>query len=328
MNEESVKKIQKQYRIYKNKNKYKKEIKPKLLEETKNLIKNLYEECLTFGELPPSDDYDPEGWKKYYPTNERFFLYQKGKVFQNQIRIYNLNKKSNIEIYEGEMNINNMKHGFGILTTPQYQLKGTWRKNDFTGWGRKSIRNGEIMEGKFIKGNLNGKGIFKNLTCIYEGEFLDSKKNGKGELKTKKYIYKGDFENDKFNGNGTIEFLGEGSKYSGTFVNNEISGKGIFEWKNGDIYEGEMKKGKMDGIGKFTFNDGKIYEGEYKNGIKQGKGKLFYPDNKIYEGYFDKGLPNGEGIYKDNGKIFKVLFSKGKFLQFINDENNKLIDTL
>ena len=181
------------------------------------------------------------------------------------------------------------------------------------------------MEGKFIKGKLNGKGIFKNLTCVYEGEFLDSKKNGKGELKTKKYIYKGDFDNDKFNGNGNIEFLEEGSKYSGTFVNNEISGKGIFEWKNGDIYEGEMKKGKMDGIGKFTFNDGKIYEGEYKNGIKQGKGKLFYPGNKVYEGYFNNGLPDGEGIYKDNGKIFKVLFSKGKFIQFINDDNNKLI---
>lgn len=328
MNEELVKKIQKQFRIYNNKIKYKKEIKPKLIEETEILLKKLHEECLTYGELPPSDDFDPEGWKKYYPPNERFFLYQKGKVFPNQIRIYNLNKKNNLEIYEGEMNINNMKHGFGILTTPQYQLRGTWRKNDFTGWGRKSIRNGELMEGKFIKGKLNGKGIFKNLTCVYEGEFLDSKKNGKGELKTKKYIYKGDFDNDKFNGNGNIEFLEEGSKYSGTFVNNEISGKGIFEWKNGDIYEGEMKKGKMDGIGKFTFNDGKIYEGEYKNGIKQGKGKLFYPGNKVYEGYFNNGLPDGEGIYKDNGKIFKVLFSKGKFIQFINDDNNKLIDTL
>ena len=328
--DEKAKIIQKNYRAYINKKTYKENIKPKLIEETKNLINKLYKECSKYGELPSSDDFDINGWKKYYQPNERFFLYQKGKVFPNQIRIYNINKKYNLEIYEGEMNINNLKHGYGILTTPHYELKGSWRKNDFTGWGRKSMRNGEMMEGKFIKGKLNGKGIYKKPSCIYEGEFLDSKKNGKGELRTQKYIYKGDFNNDQFDGEGTIEFLEEGSKYTGNFVKNEICGKGIFEWKNGDVYEGDMKKGKMDGFGKFIFNDGKIYEGEYKNGIKQGKGKLIYPGNRIYDGYFDKGLPEGEGIYIENGKKFKVLFSQGKFIRYLeeNNTNNKFVETL
>jgi hypothetical protein len=322
LDEKKVKKIQNNIRILKNKNKFKNEIKPLLIEQKKSLLNKLYLECEKGGELPSSDDFDKNGWKKYYQPNERFFLYQKGKVFPNQIRIYNIDNKYNLQIYEGEMNIDNLKHGFGILTTPQYQLKGFWRKNEFTGWGRKSSRNGEIMEGKFIKGKLNGKGIFKNLTCIYEGEFLDSKRCGKGELKTNKYIYKGDFDNDQFNGNGFIEFLDEGSKYNGNFVKNEIYGKGIFEWKNGDIYEGDMKKGKMHGYGKFTFNDGTIYGGEYRNGIKQGKGKLIYPGNKIFDGYFDKGLPEGEGIYSENGKTFKVLFSQGNFIQYLDEQEN------
>ena len=330
INEKKAKIIQKNYRSYINKKTFKKNVKPKLIEEQKQLINKLYEECKKYGELASSDDFDIEGWKKYYQPNERFFLYQKGKVFPNQIIIYNINKKNNLEIYEGDINMNNLRHGFGILTTPNYELKGSWRKNNFTGWGRKTMRNGEMMEGKFIQGKLNGKGIYKNSTSIYEGEFLDSQKNGKGELKTQKYIYKGNFINDQFNGKGSIEFFEEGSKYIGDFIKNEICGKGKFEWNNGDIYEGDMKKGKMDGFGKFIFNDGKIYEGEYKNGIKQGKGKLIYPGNIIYDGYFDKGLPEGEGIYIENGKKFKVLFSQGKFIRYLeeNNSNDKLVETL
>ena len=327
-NEEKVRKIQNKFRAFNNKNKFENNMKPIMIEEMKSFIKQLYEECSKGGKLPNSDDFDKEGWKKYYQPNERFFLYQKGKVFPNQLRIYNPNSKTNLEIYEGEMNINNLRHGFGILISPQYEMKGSWRKDEFTGWGRKSIRNGEIMEGKFVNGKLNGKGFYKTLTSIYEGEFLNSKKCGKGELKTKKYIYKGDFDDDEFNGNGSIEFLEEGSKYTGEFVKNDINGKGRFEWKNGDIYEGYMKKGKMDGFGKFSFSDGKIYEGEYKNGIKQGKGKFIYPGDKIYEGYFDKGLPEGEGIYIENNKANKVLFSKGKFVQYMEEGKNNPGDTL
>ena len=327
LKEKHIIKIQKKFRTFNNKNKFENE-KAKIIEETQSFVNKLYEICSKNGKLPSSDDFNPEGWKKYYPSNERFFLYQKGKVFPNQIRIKNLKDKNYLEIFEGEVNIDNLKHGFGILTTPKYELKGTWRKGEFTGWGRKTKKNNEIMEGKFVNGKLNGKGFYKKLKTEYEGEFINSQKCGKGKLKTQKYIYKGDFNNDKFNGSGSIEFLDEGSKYTGNFINNEITGRGIFEWKNGDKYEGNMKKGKMDGFGKFTFNDGKIYEGEYLNGIKQGKGKLIYPGDKIYEGYFDNGLPDGEGIYKEKGKTFKVLFSKGKFIKYIEENKSNSEDSL
>ena len=35
-----------------------------------------------------------------------------------------------------------------------------WRRNNFTGWGKEFRQNGDIYEGKFINGELNGK--FKN----------------------------------------------------------------------------------------------------------------------------------------------------------------------
>ena len=98
LKEKNVIKIQKRFRIFNNKNKFKKEIKPKIIEETQSFINKLYEIRTKGGKLPSSDDFNAEGWKKYYPSNERFFLYKKGKVFPNQIRIKNMEDKNNLEI--------------------------------------------------------------------------------------------------------------------------------------------------------------------------------------------------------------------------------------
>ena len=316
--DEKVKKIQQKYRSYHLKNKFQTEIKPIISKKTNNFLEQFYNQCEQGGEAPPDEDFDPDGWKEYYPNDERFFLYKKGNTFQNQIRIKNSNDPDNLEIYKGETNFQNLKHGFGVLTTPHYILKGSWRKDEFTGWGRKSMRNGDVLEGKFVNGELNGKGIFKSKdNNIYIGDFVNSMRNGKGELTTDKIHYVGDFKNDELNGNGTIDFLIEGHRYEGSFENNEINGKGVYKWKNGDVYEGEMKNGKMNGYGKYTYADGKIYEGEYINGIKNGKGKLIYPTNKIYEGTFINGNPDGEGFYTKDGHTSKVLLSHGEFVKLI-----------
>jgi hypothetical protein len=314
--EEKIRKIQKKYRSFILKKKFQ-ELKPIISQKASNFLEQFYQKCAQGGDIAPDDDFSEEGWKEYYPPGESFFLYQKGKVFENQIRIKNPDDEENLEIYEGETNMNNLKHGFGTLTTPRYVLKGNWRNDQFTGWGRKSMRNGDTLEGKFINGELNGKGIFKNKDGTYVGDFENSVRSGKGELTTKNYHYMGDFKNNKLNGIGIIDFSTDGHRYEGQFENNEITGKGVYKWKNGEIYEGQMKKGKMDGYGKYIFEDGKIYEGEYVNGIKQGRGKLIYPSNIIYEGLFENGVPHGEGFYTKNGHTSKVMFNNGEFVKVI-----------
>ena len=315
---EKIKKIQQKYRSYHLKNKFQSEIKPILSKKTNNFIEQFYNKCAQGGDAPPDDDFDPNGWENYYPSDERFFLYKKGNVFPNQIRIKNEDDPDNIEIYEGETNIQNLKHGFGTLTTPYYILKGFWRNDEFTGWGRKSLRNGDVLEGKFVNGELNGKGIFKSKgNNTYVGDFVNSMRNGKGELTTDTFHYVGDFKNDELNGKGIIDFLIEGNRYEGNFENNGINGKGVYKWKTGDVYEGDMKNGQMNGYGKYTYADGKIYEGEYLDGIKNGRGKLIYPNNKIYEGIFVNGSPEGEGFYTIDGHTSKVLFSNGEFVKLI-----------
>ena len=314
-----IKKIQNIYHKHYLKNKFDNEIRPSLTKKTSDYINKLYSILSSQGDVSKNlEEYSPNNWQLYYPSDDEFFLFSKGDVYQNQIRIKNEDDINNIEIYEGEINDKNMKHGYGILTNSHYVLKGTWRDDEFTGWGIKCKRNGDNLEGKFIKGELNGKGIFKNGNDIYIGDFINNERYGIGDLTTDKFHYKGEFKNNKLEGKGEIEFFEDGICYKGTFSDNKINGKGIYKWKNGDIYEGEMKNGKMNGFGKYTYSDGKIYEGEYVNDIKKGKGKLSYPDLKSYEGNFVNGEIDGEVICTENDDNYsRALFSNGQFIKYL-----------
>ena len=310
-----IQKIQNSYHKHYLKKKFQTEIKPSLSKKERDYINKLYTKLSSYGDITANlNQFDENGWKRYYPSEDQFFLYPKGEVYNNQIRIKNTNDIKNIEIYEGEINYKNMKHGNGILTTSKYIMKGTWRNDQFTGWGIKCLRNGDIYEGKFINGELNGKGIFKNGKNIYEGEFINGERHGFGDFTTETYHYKGEFKNNKMDGKGEIDFYEDSQRYEGTFSENNITGKGIYKWKNGDIYEGYMKNGKRNGKGIYTQHNGKIYEGEYINDIQEGKGKLIYPEGKTFEGNFVNGKLDGEVLYTENDKTNKVIFSKGKLI--------------
>ena len=310
-----IQKIQNSYHKHYLKKKFQTEIKPSLSKKERDYINKLYTKLTSYGDITANlNQFDENGWKRYYPSEDQFFLYPKGEVYNNQIRIKNKNDIKNIEIYEGEINYKNMKHGNGILTTSKYIMKGTWRNDQFTGWGIKCLRNGDIYEGRFINGELNGKGIFKNGKNIYEGEFINGERHGFGDFTTETYHYKGEFKNNKMDGKGEIDFYEDSQRYEGTFSENNITGKGIYKWKNGDIYEGYMKNGKRNGKGIYTQHNGKIYEGEYINDIQEGKGKLIYPEGKTFEGNFVNGKLEGEVLYTENDKTNKVIFSKGKLI--------------
>ena len=74
---EKVKKIQENYRLYQNRNKFIKKIKPSIEKKTTNYINKFYKQCELGGEITSNeeDDFSLDGWKRYYPPDERFFLY-------------------------------------------------------------------------------------------------------------------------------------------------------------------------------------------------------------------------------------------------------------
>ena len=254
--------------------------KEKLISECEEFINNQYKLCDKEGQII-INNFDPNLWQKFYKNDDSFFITNpKILILKKAIKIINPNDPKNISIYEGEINIKNQKHGYGMLTTPNMVYIGNWENDKFTGWGRITKRNGVILEGKFFNGVLEGKGIVENgQGGKYIGDFRNSKRHGKGILETEKIYYDGDFLDDKFNGNGKIIFKKENHSYEGEFLNNEINGYGIFKWNNGDYYEGEMKNGKMNGKGKYVNKNGYVFSGKYINDVKQPGGVEFRLDD-------------------------------------------------
>ena len=218
-----------------------------------------------------TDEFDPDLWKKFYPLNDPFFNYDYGLSLSDANLQERNNKNPNIiETYEGQVNEKGEKHGLGKLTSDNKTLIGHWREGQFTGWGREVNNNGEIYEGKFVNGNLYGKGIYINGKEYYLGEFRNKKMLGFGEIFSDEYHYYGQLWNKIPNGKGKIHIYKEGT-YEGDFENGEIDGSGVFKWNNGNYYIGEIKKGKLHGYGKLVHRNGMVEKGYFNEGqfIKQ-----------------------------------------------------------
>ena len=219
------------------------------------------------GKPRSSDDFSANNYIKFYPKNEPYFNIDDTGIIHNQLKIYNYQDINNIKIYQGDLNKNEQRHGIGKLTTPYYVLIGMWKNDKFSGWGRESRCNGNVFEGRFEDGLINGKGIFlDSKKNKYIGDFVNMKRWGKGKWLTNTIFYEGEFYNNQMNGNGKIKFFKSGIEYIGTFKNDQIDGHGIFKWINGDKYKGEVKNGKMHGKGTYKYKNGKIINGIFNEG--------------------------------------------------------------
>jgi len=81
----------------------------------------------------------------------------------------------------------------------------------------------------------------------------------------------------------------DGNVYSGELKNDEMDGRGMFQYKNGDVYYGKWKNGWRT-HGKMRFISGDIYSGEIKNERMHGKGKYTWPNGDIVDGIWENGL--------------------------------------
>ena len=223
-------------------------------------------------DLKKFSTFSHDAFNLFYPKHEKYFKIPRNEIY-TKIETTNFinNNPSLKELYIGNVNRFYFRHGPGKVIGPSSKKIGTWRNGKFTGWGREIRNNGEVFEGKFNDGKIDGKGIYKYKDILYIGDFENHLRQGKGEKITKNYYYKGDFNNDQIDGYGRIQFInskdGE-SEYEGFFKKNNIEGKGIMKWKNGNIYEGEVKNGKMNGEGIFKIQNGPIIKGFFKDGVK------------------------------------------------------------
>ena len=235
------------------------------LNESEKIIINKY----TSSDLTDPSNFYPSNFNLFYLTSPEFFYIPKNEIVtQRQVR-YPVSQMT----YKGGFNAYNQRHGLGTLKSLNDTKIGSWRNNQFTGWGRVIRNNGQVFEGKFLNNNLSGKGVYSFGDVLFFGDFENGIRQGKGVLLTKSMKYKGDFNKGKIDGYGKILFINdkEGkSEYEGFFKENNIEGKGVMKWINGNMYEGEMKNGKMNGRGRFTPYNSIPNEGIFRDNVKVG----------------------------------------------------------
>ena len=80
-----------------------------------------------------------------------------------------------------------------------------------------------------------------------------------------------------------------GEKYSGSWDEDRISGKGIYNYANGAVYDGEFRNNQHHGLGKYEFPDTTVYEGEWENGLMHGTGLYIDSAGRNWKGEFRSG---------------------------------------
>ena len=62
---------------------------------------------------------------------------------------------------------------------------------------------------------------------------------------------------------GSGKFIHGDYEYEGEFVDDQMSGKGVFKFASGASYDGEWKDNQYSGQGTFCWADGTSYTGEW-----------------------------------------------------------------
>ena len=159
-----------------------------------------------------------------------------------------------------------------------------------SGYGKYVSSNGNVWEGFFIDGNLNGEGkiVFAN-GSVWEGTFVDDKLNGEGKMTfVSGLIIEGFFIDNNLNGEGKI-VSADGSVWEGTFVDNKLNGIGKKISVNRNIREGYFIDGRLNGIGRLAFNDGYVVEGFFENDEIHGNAKIISPSGEVKSAIFVQG---------------------------------------
>ena len=115
-------------------------------------------------------------------------------------------------------------------------------------------------------------------------------------------------------------YMGQFGHEEGNLNRVFFHGKGIFQFKNGDIYEGDWSDGHFDGKGIFTYAKPKSpedevcfaqFKGTYKAG-RRSEGTLIYANGDIFQGTFNEEGMKDCGVQKySNGDEFAGDFKNG-----------------
>lgn len=84
--------------------------------------------------------------------------------------------------------------------------------------------------------------------------------------------YRGHLENGKRHGTGRQVFDDDGEVYEGQWLDDCMSGQGVYRYVDGGMYDGEWFDDQQHGYGVSQFPDGEKYEGHWHEGKQHGVG--------------------------------------------------------
>ncbi len=156
------------------------------------------------------------------------------------------------------------------------------------------------MEGTFINGRLNGKGLvtvtLEGKGGREEGTFVNGRLNGPGRLTIPSMgSSDGEFRDNEMVYGEKVWFKDcncsdAGAKYVGEFDHGRFNGKGILTNGSGARYEGQWLADRPHGRGTVTQADGTRYSGKWDRGCSYG------PDGRLY---WFMPLNNCEGLSRE-----------------------------
>ena len=71
--------------------------------DDKDYMRELIDICNENGETPPYDDFNQNGWEHFYSADDPFFIWDKGQVIPNRLKVSNPHDFKKLEIYQGDM---------------------------------------------------------------------------------------------------------------------------------------------------------------------------------------------------------------------------------
>ena len=159
--------------------------------------------------------------------------------------------------------------------------KGCVDGNCENGFGTFIYNSGDIYEGNFSYGKMDGLGI-RYYHDIEISKVLSGDK-GLDYLIFRKYV---DTQKKLYNGNifhGNIIPGGTGDIYIGTFKENSRSGYGTYYFSRGPKLICNYKNDKKDGVGVYFYNNKDRYVGEFNQGKFTGEAIKFSNMGKTIE---------------------------------------------
>jgi hypothetical protein len=259
------------------------------------------------------------------PENERVGVTEPNEEKQENDEV--VQTENNVEESEKLIYMKEMENLFDEKIKNHGKVSDAWNMNSKTSSMIHEIENkhSEFLEIDQLEKNIanyNKEELFyKGIIQFDDGSYYNGtwnsnlKKHGYGFfLKSDGSKYGGTFVDDNVEGEGYFIHI-KGNIYKGQFKNEQANGNGeiLHHEIEGYHYKGEFCNNKMHGQGVENIPDETIYDGNFNMGEREAHGKMKFSDGSSYEGEFSKGEINGVGTYKwRDGKIYVGEFKNNK----------------